>query len=240
MSKYIDAHCHLTNSTDLESVISRAESMGVVAAINNAAQFSDWADVIDIANKYHQIYGAIGIHPWYVSDAPDDYIDIMWDILIKNKNIQVGEIGLDKKHPALDRQIDFLKQQLSVAHKLNRGVSLHCVGAWDELFAILKEYKRKMPPFIILHAYNGPCQNLSKISQEYNPYVSFGKHNINNRHISEYLNNIPRARILVESDDNAPGGIINTVQTMAQILNLDHENLADIIYQNSKRILNHG
>lgn len=240
MPKYIDAHCHLTNNTALSGILAHATKINVIGAINNAAKFSDWPDIIEISKRFHGVYGAIGIHPWYISDVPDNWSDVMQDLLLQNPQIQIGEIGLDKKHPDTDIQINFLVQQLQIAHNLQRGIFVHCVGMWNELFEILKSHSRQLPPYIILHSYNGPIQNMNKISEKYNLYFSFSPRNLKSKKFAQYLTKLPVSRILAESDADKPDLVVNVVDGMAKILNLEHENLADIIYNNTIRILNNG
>mgnify|MGYP002511211201 CR=1 FL=1 len=154
MQKYIDAHCHLTNNATLGDILTRATKINVIWAINNAAKISDWPDIIEISEKNHDIVGAIGIHPWYISDVPDNWSDVMQDLLLQNPQIQIGEIGLDKHKPDMDLQISVFEQQLSLAHELGRGVSLHCVGAWEHIARILRVFQNKLPCFILAYAYN--------------------------------------------------------------------------------------
>ena len=60
MLQYIDAHCHLSETpADIN-----------VGAIYNAARQSDWMNIIAITDVQKNIFGAIGVHPWYVSDIP--------------------------------------------------------------------------------------------------------------------------------------------------------------------------
>lgn len=240
MPKYIDAHCHLTNNTALSGILAHTKKTNIVQAINNAAKFSDWPDIIEISEKNHDIVGAIGIHPWYISDVPDNWSDVMQDLLLQNPQIQIGEIGLDKKYPDTDIQINFFVQQLQIAHNLGRGISIHIIGMWDKLFEFLKTYENKLPKYIILHSYNGPIQNMNKISEKYNLYFSFSPRNLKSKKFAQYLTKLPVTRILAESDADKPNLVVNVVDAMAKILNLEHENLADIIYNNTIRILNNG
>lgn len=240
MPKYIDAHCHLTNNVALSDILTHAKKINVVQFINNAAKFSDWNKVIEISEKNHDIVGAIGIHPWYISDAPNNWADIMQDLLLQNPQIQVGEIGLDKKHLDTEKQINFFVQQLQIAHNLGRGISVHIIGMWDKLFEILKTHENKLPNYIILHSYNGPIQNMNKISEKYNLYFSFSPRNITSKKFAQHLTELPITRIMVESDADNPTLVINVIDNMVKILNIEHNVLADIIYNNTKRILNNG
>ena len=100
--------------------------------------------------------------------------------------------------------------------------------------------RNTIPSVIILHSYNGPIQNMNKISEKYNLYFSFSPRNLKSKRFALYLTQLPVSRILAESDADKPDLVVNVVDAMAKILNLEHENLADIIYNNTIRILNNG
>lgn len=222
MSKYIDAHCHTENKP-------------TIGAIVNAATISDWGRVVELSKA--GMYGAIGVHPWYLNDLPDNWYAILREMLIQNPELHVGEIGLDKHKPDMDLQISVFEQQLLLAHELGRGVSLHCVGAWEHIARILRVFQNKLPRFILAHGYNGPVHMIQKFADEYNMYFSYGPRNIRN---SSRILATPHNRILAETDSDNPSGVMSVVNQIANILDVDPEKMADIIYNNTIRMLKHG
>ncbi len=200
MKKYIDAHCHLFD-TDLPDNI---------GAIVNATVPAEWVRVIDIANKKPNVRGAIGVHPWYVSDLSDDWATVLRDCLLENPDIMVGEIGLDAHKPNLARQIDVFVRHFNIACELNRGVHIHCVGAWDKVLHILNQNKSKLPPFILFHRFGGKITNLSDFASEYNAYFSF-------RAPSNAVLSVPTTRLLVETDSADPTTIASIEERIAKI-----------------------
>ena len=63
------------------------------------------------------IIPSIGIHPWYLIDLPDDYLQIMEKYLVENSNLQIGEIGLDyaKMLKTKEDQKNIFENQLNLA-----------------------------------------------------------------------------------------------------------------------------
>ena len=66
----VDSHCHIDAEQfdeDREDVIKRAEEAGVKAMLvigtGDAAEFDNFQRVVDLAEKYENIYCGIGIHP---------------------------------------------------------------------------------------------------------------------------------------------------------------------------------
>lgn len=222
MPEYIDAHCHCS-------------AVPTIGAIVNAAKISDWGRVVELSNC--GIYGAIGVHPWYISDLPADWSERLFDMLIENPDLLVGEIGLDKHKPDMESQISVFKQQLCIAHQLKRGVCIHCVGAWEHMLHMLKANRNKLPRFILAHGYTGPINQMQKLADEYNMYFSYGPRNIKN---PSHILSTPRDRILAETDSANSSDVINVVNQIADILHIDHREMADIIYNNTIRMLENG
>ena len=224
MVQYIDAHCHLVESpTDIN-----------VGAVYNAVRQSDWMKIIAITDVQQNIYGAIGIHPWYVSDITSDWESELYKLLCQNPELLVGEIGLDKHKADMENQIRVFCAQMLLAYDFKRGVCLHCVGAWDKLLCILKVYRNKLPRFILAHCYSGSPSDIQRLSDNYNMYFSYGPRNLQD---TERLCATPLDRIIAETDGYNPDDIIGVVNRMGAILNIAPEKMADIIYHNTMRML---
>jgi TatD DNase family protein len=191
MKKFIDAHCHLFNS-DLPDNI---------GAIVNATNPADWRAVIECAHKNASAFGAIGVHPWYVADLADGWDVCLRDLLVANPDIMVGEIGLDKHKPDMDLQLGVFARQLEIAAELGRGAHVHCVGAWDKMFEVLKVYKSKMPPFMLFHRFSGNGADVARLVADYNAYFSF-------RDVCDVICDVPSARVLIETDSYTPAQIV--------------------------------
>ena len=222
MVKYIDAHCHAYTTPD-------------VGVISNAAQIADWPHVIKQLNPDGDIYGAIGTHPWFINSLPDNWESELISCLQINPELLIGEIGLDKHHPDIDGQIRVFERHLDIAHEFNRGVCLHCVGAWERIAHILRMRRNVLPRFILAHGYNGPENQIKKFASEYNMYFSYGPRNLAR---TSHISHTPINRILSETDTDNPSGVIGVVKQISEILHIDHDEMADIIYANTKRMLN--
>ena len=223
--KNTDAHTHLSNVSDSEIVIC------------NSAKPSDWSNVVHMSNKSGgRVRGAIGVHPWYVSDLPTDWQRVLSDYLSANPNLSIGEIGLDKYYPDMQAQQEIFVSQLKMAHNFQRGISVHCVGAWDKMLHLLKVCRNEMPSFILFHSYSGPVSEIAKLAREYNAYFSYGIHSL--RNTADILHT-PLNRILIESDD-FDVKISEVLLRVSEILSVAPEKMSDIIYNNIKRMLLHA
>lgn len=221
--QYINAHCH-----------DFVKTPNVVGAIVNATQEYDWTRVLELQSK--NVYVAIGIHPWYVSNADDNWQQRLTDLLIQNPNALVGETGLDTTRESTNTQMAFFITHLQIATKLQRGISVHCVHAWDKLLHIFKS--EPLPPVILLHGFAGAPEIIKQMPD--NAYYSYGHDILNSDKAVKRVAATPTARILVESDDLAPTILPDLVKKIAGIKNIDIEKMADIILRNTQRFLNNG
>ena len=67
------------------------------------------------------------------------------NILLAIPAAGVGECGLDRgiKNVDMTAQIDILRKHIRIAARLNRSVTIHCVGAWGQLLEVLKDMERE-------------------------------------------------------------------------------------------------
>ena len=83
--KLIDTHAHLDfkeYDQDVEEVIKRAEEHGVIKIINIGSTVKASKKALDIANKYEQVYTAIGIHPEEVLEVNDDNLNLFREMCV--------------------------------------------------------------------------------------------------------------------------------------------------------------
>ena len=200
MKKYIDAHCHLFDE----------KLPNNIGAIVNSTRPSEWRDVIAVADKNPNVFVAIGVHPWFVGELGAGRDAQMCEFLEQNPGLTIGEIGLDRYRPDMDTQMNVFARQMDLAVKLGRGVHVHCVGAWDKMFSVLKKYKSQQPPFILFHRFSGNAMDVTRLIADYNAYFSFSG-------AQRIIADVQRDRILVETDSNNPMGIVRVAEQIAAI-----------------------
>src|SRR6266536_5893223 len=128
---FIDSHCHIDGSeydADREEVIARALEAGVATMLNvgtgdpNSGAFER---AVDLAEKYNEIYAAIGVHP-HDAKLFDDAAETHLTNLVKqsSKVIGWGEIGLNYhyNHSPRDVQREVFRRQLRIARSLELPV----------------------------------------------------------------------------------------------------------------------
>lgn len=227
--KIIDAHTHL-------DYITHDMQPDVVGCVCCATLEDEWQKIIGLMKANNAVYGAFGVHPWFIDSVTKDFDKRLEFLLKSNSNYMVGEIGLDKHKPDMDKQIEIFIKQFDVSVKLKRTVCLHCVGAWDKILHILKQYRTKILPIIVAHGFNENEDILNKLLRYENIFFSLGKNCVYGKNYR--IEQIPENRILIESDGKKEVLLSDLVDKISKIKN--ESNMANTIYDNTKRVLNNG
>ena len=93
-----DTHTHYDDeryNDDREQVIEKCLDNNVGLILNVGADFLGCTDSIKLAEKYEQVYAAVGIHPHYANEMSEQKIDWLRDLAKHPKVVAIGEIGLD-------------------------------------------------------------------------------------------------------------------------------------------------
>ena len=166
MSKFIDTHCHFDFpifQQDLENSLSLAQLADVEQIIIPAVARWNF-DIIDkLANQYHQLYSALGLHPLYIEEHTEQHLfELAQRLKTASRCVAVGEIGLDNymENPQPEKQEHFLIAQLKLAIEFDLPVILHSRKTHDKLYALLRRYD--VPRKGVVHGFAGSQQQAEK------------------------------------------------------------------------------
>lgn len=138
----IDTHCHLDPKeySNLEEVIKRMKNN---IMITSGTDLESSLNVINLCNKYENVYGTIGYHPTELENYSQQNMNIIESNLNNPKVVGIGEIGLDYHYGKenKDIQIQVFKYQLDLARKYNMPVVIHSRDALEDTLNIIKQYK---------------------------------------------------------------------------------------------------
>ena len=201
----IDTHTHLYLEQfrdDIDDVISRAKAVGVekfyLPSINSKYNKS----MHDLEKKYpDDVFCMIGLHPCYVDDNFDLEIDFVKKQIEKHEYKAIGEIGIDLFHEKkyLDQQVDAFEEQIKLAIDYDLPIVIHSRDSFDEIFEVLEKFKcEKLRG--IFHCFTGNLDQANKII-DLNFYLGIGGVvTFKNGKISEFLNEVPIEKIVLETD----------------------------------------
>ena len=249
MEKLIDTHAHIDMLDDMEGAINEAFSSGIEKIIVPCAYPKDIDKIYEIATKYDNIYGMLGVHPSEVKDWDDSIIDKIKEYSKSEKIVAIGEIGLDyywdKSFNDLQKEI-FIKQ-IKLANELNLPIDIHDREAHKDTFDILKEHNKKST--VILHCFSGSVEFAKECIKE-GWYLALGgvvtfKNAIK---MKEVAKEIPLDKLLVETDcpyltpvpyrgkENRPAYVKYVAEEIAKIKEITFDEVAKTTSQNAKRI----
>lgn len=174
-------HPHLNGETQpcyrlsLQQLNEQVDSSTVVS-LTCAVQQSDWVSCLEYVSQSDHRMAAIGIHPWYLSDLNDTWLQELENLVVQHPGCMVGEIGLCKmarfvrtyehgKQAALQLQRSVFTQQLKLAAKYRRPVSIHCVDQHGVLLETLRELDpdSELPPAMALHSFTGTAHQVQQL-----------------------------------------------------------------------------
>lgn len=143
MSCLFDTHCHLAAFEFNSDAPQPLSFPSEIQFLSVGTCPKDWQKTIDLAQHYSQVYGAIGLHPWFVSDEHNLHLRSLEHCLSINPTISaIGEIGLDfskRYQHNKEQQLSVFKHQLRLANQYALPVSIHCYKAHNEMFNLIKE-----------------------------------------------------------------------------------------------------
>ena len=242
-----DAHLHLTRK-DLPK-LSAWHAAGLAGATSATARHTEWAEALELTQLSPSwVRYAMGIHPWYLEDAPESALEELDTFLANHPALAVGEIGLDFADGRDDRerQLHWFEAQLARAAKYRRPAVLPLRRAWDCAPAILAKYPEVTT---VLHSFNGSREIARQLLEALpNCYFSFGfaLANPSATRQAGAAQVIPTERLLTDSDypfqhlpsnpASVPADLEAVVVRLAELRHDSPTLLADQIAENWQRV----
>lgn len=254
-----DSHCHLDDKcydNDLKNVIDRAKNENISALMLVGVDIKTSLKAIKIARAYENIITSVGIHPHDAKRCSKDDLNSLTDIAKENSCVKAwGETGLDYNRmfsPARDQESCFTAQ-LEIAGTLDLPLIFHERDSKGKFYDILKSEAPQSRKGVV-HCFSGTKKELFKyLDLDY--YIGItGILTIQKR--GEYLRSlaphIPENRILIETDApyltpapqknktrrNEPSFVKSVLLKLAEIRDIDPDELSKIIFDNTNRFYN--
>ena len=259
-SPCIDNHAHLElisesepDSAEIKAILDEAQSVGIdrVIQVGYSAVQSAWG--VRCAEAFPgRVLAAVALHP---NDAPVTK-DLEGDLatiadLAKHPLVRaIGETGLDFFRTApegQEKQVYSFKRHIQISKDVKKALMIHDRDAHRAVLDTLVEVGA--PEKVVFHCYSGDAQMAREcVGNGY--YLSFaGTVTFKNApHLREALALAPLNRILVETDSpfltpmpnrgllNTPAHIPNTLRLMAQVREMDLDELCEAIVLNTTAV----
>ena len=252
--KLFDTHCHINDpkfDEDRPDVIARMRENGIERAVVVGDATNDGNDVLSLTADHDFLFGAYGLHPHDAEHWSPEIGLRVAGMMSGKKIVALGEIGLDYHYDLSPRDIQksVFSRQLELAHELDKPVIMHIREAHGDAYDILKNaFKRGIRVRGVMHCFGGSLESANEYIRM-GLYISFsGSLTFKNTPIlTRVAENIPLERILIETDSpymspvplrgrrNEPSYVKYVCEKLAQIRNMDTEEVAKITYDNGLR-----
>jgi TatD DNase family protein len=199
----IDIGANLSHSSfhdDLDAVVARARSAGVDPVVVTGTTVLESRMAAQIADRFG-LYATAGVHPHHARDCGPQTIEELRKIAQHPRVVAIGECGLDfnrnySPHP--DQEKGFVAQ-IELARQIGKPLFLHSRDAHPRFAQILKHHDVRKA---VAHCFTGERDELRA-------YLELDLHigitgwicdERRGRHLLELVREIPRERLLVETD----------------------------------------
>jgi TatD DNase family protein len=253
----VDIGANLTHpafSSDVAEVVQRAREAGVTRIVVTGTAVDESMAAIRVAEQF-DFHATAGVHPHHARDCGAQTIPALRELAKHPRNIAIGECGLDfnrnySPHPDQER---WFVAQLELGLELGKPLFLHSRDAHPRFAEILKHHKVRNA---VAHCFTGE-------KAELHAYLDLGLYigitgwicdERRGRHLVELVRDIPRDRLLLETDSpyltprdlkpqpkarrNEPAFLPHIAQAVARSLGRPFEEVAAETTRNAQALFN--
>ena len=251
--KLIDTHAHLDFedfSANFDEILKNAESVGVEKIIIPGVTIKGLDQVINLIEKYPNLYGAVALHPSEAKDWTDNSYNELKEYATHPKIVAIGETGLDYywDKTFIDLQKHVFKEHIRLAENLNLPLIIHNRDAHAATLEILKETITKKTG-VVLHCFSGSADFAMECVKE-GFYIALGGPVTfkNAKKPKEVAQVIPIEKLVLETDSpflaphpyrgktNDPSKIKLIAEEIAHIKEMPLEEVARITSNNAEML----
>jgi TatD DNase family protein len=224
---WIDSHCHLDRYDDLSAVIDRALTAGIHTMLSICTSYTNFSQVLSIAESYPFVYASVGIHPSEIDCmALSDVYPWLIECAQHPKVIAIGETGLDDTYPNSIEQENVFRAHIRAAQTVRLPLVVHMRQAEKRLIEIIQNFSPI--PRGVLHCFTSSLHCAQQVIPwnwkiSFSGILTFGKA----QELREVAKELPIDSICLETDApwlaptpyrgkrNEPAYIIETAQCLA-------------------------
>ena len=248
-----DTHAHYEDvqfDIDRAELLGKLEQAGIGMVADAASDLKSIEQVLNLAHQYDFLYAVIGIHPSETQELDETKFSWIEEKSIAAKVVAIGEIGLDYHYPEPSHKIqtEWFARQMELARRRNRPIVVHSRdAARDTLDMMQTTHAENIGGDIHCFSYG------KEIAREYlnmGFYLGIGGVlTFKNAHkLKEVVEYAPIDRILLETDApylapepvrgsrNTSMNLPYVVKAIAQIKQMEYDEIIEITQQNAKKM----
>lgn len=249
-----DTHAHYDDDSfdeDRFELLDEVFKSGVCGIINCGCTVESSKKSIEFAEKYSQIYAAVGIHPQNAAEESEDALEQIEKIATQKKVVAIGEIGLDYHYDYTPKemQLEWFEKQILLAKKLDLPVIVHDREAHADCLELILKHR----PRGVMHCFSGSVETAKQLT-DIGFYIGLGGSVTfkNAKKPQEVAASVDITRLLLETDcpymtpvpfrgkRNNSALIAHTAEKIAELRGCTAQKIIDTATANAMKLFNIG
>jgi TatD DNase family protein len=255
----VDIGANLTHASfreDLDAVLARSRDAGVHTIIVTGTSLEESARAVALAAAHPgELYATAGVHPHHARECDDKTIPALRALAAHPRVVALGECGLDfnrnySPHPDQEK---WFEAQLELGVECSKPLFLHSRDAHPRFAEILRARRARLPR-AVAHCFTGEREEL-RAYLDLGLYVGITGWICDERrgaHLLELVREIPRDRLLLETDSpyltprdlrpqprarrNEPAFLPHILRTVARALGRPAEEVGEDTARNARAL----
>lgn len=253
---YVDSHCHINFpelAERLPEIFAKMAENQVKHALCVSVDLPDFPQVLQLAERYPQVYASVGVHPDY-EDTPEPTVDELLRLANHDRIVAIGETGLDyyRLQGDLEWQRKRFRTHIRASRACRKPLIIHTRAASEDTLRIMKE--EGAGPLEggaggVMHCFTESLA-VAQAAMEMGFYISFsGIVTFKNaKELQEVARAVPLERMLIETDSpylapvpfrgkrNEPGYVRHVAEFLADLKQVPLAQLAQQTSHNFYRL----
>ncbi len=254
MNLFIDSHAHIDShgySQERDDVILRSFQQEITHIIHIGSDKNSETiiEAISIAEKYPQVFCALGIHPHYANCMNQEILDLLYLQSLHQKVVAIGETGFDLYYQYSDEKVQaqVFEQHIELSLLRNKPLVVHTRNADAQTIEILRShYGNKNQNHGVIHCFTSDLL-AAKTYIDLGFFISFSgiitfKNAEELRKTAQF---VPLDRMLIETDcplltpapfrgkRNEPSYLIHTAKILADLKQVPLVELQNVTAKNA-------
>ncbi|HYC43592.1 MAG TPA: TatD family hydrolase [Noviherbaspirillum sp.] len=249
---YTDSHCHINFpelSVRLPEIFGKMAENKVTHALCVSVNMPEFPSVLELAEKYPNVYASVGVHPDY-EETPEVSVDDLVRLSQHPKIVGIGETGLDyyRLEGDLEWQRERFRTHIRAARATGKPLIIHTRAASEDTIRIMREEGAGTDAGGaggVMHCFT-ESQQVAEAAMEMGFYISFsGIVTFKNaKDLQAVARAVPLERMLIETDApylapvphrgkmNEPGLVCHVAEFLSKLKELPLEEVAQTTTNN--------
>lgn len=243
---YIDSHCHINFpelAARMPEILGKMAENKVSHALCVSVDLPDFPSVLELADRYPNIYASVGVHPDY-EDTPEPSVDDLIRLSDHPKIVAIGETGLDyyRLEGDLEWQRERFRRHIRASRATGKPLIIHTRAASEDTIRIMREEGAGTDAggaAGVMHCFTESLE-VAKAAMEMGFYISFsGIVTFKSaKDLQAVAREVPLEQMLIETDSpylapvphrgkvNEPGFVCHVAEYLATLKGVPVEQIA--------------